>query len=276
LFLGLILLRVNCAHTQSQSFPHGTVRLVAENPWIHPGQGFTLGVQFSLEKDWHMYWINPGDSGEPPRVTWELPTGITSGPIGWPVPERLGSSSIVDYGYEQEVTLLVPMRVATKSASEEPVKIMAEVTALVCKDICVPAKTQLTLTVPVKAQAPPIDPAARALFARARAKLPKPLPAGWKVTASEQIDSFVLSVQVGKRVAQAYFYPLAESQIKNAPQQLFTADGTGFRLELLKSDQLTKRVTRLRGVLQLDDGRGYWVDAPVVPAGEAPASTPAG
>jgi DsbC/DsbD-like thiol-disulfide interchange protein len=276
LFLALTLLRADCANAQSQSLPPGTVRLVAENPWIQAGQSFTLGLHFSLEKDWHMYWINPGDSGEPPRVTWKLPPGVTSGPIQWPVPEKLGSSTIVDYGYKREVTLLVPMRAATKVPSEEPLTITAKVSVLICKDICIPGKTQVTLTLPVRAQAPPIDPAAGELFTKARVRLPQPPPLGWKLTRREQDDSFVLTVEVGRHVTQAYFYPLAESQIKNAPRQLFTAEASGFRLELRKSDQLTKRVTRLRGVLQLDNDRAYRIDSPVVPAGEAAAPTPPG
>jgi DsbC/DsbD-like thiol-disulfide interchange protein len=213
-----------------------------------------------------MYWINPGDSGESPRVTWELPPGVTSGQTRWPAPEKLGSSTIVDYGYKQEVTLLVPMRATTKVPSGEPLTITARVTVLICKDICIPGKTQVTLTLPVRAQAPPIDLATHELFAKARAKLPQPPPASWKLTAREQDDSFVLSVQVGRHVTRAYFYPLVESQIKNVPQQLFATDATGFRLDLRKSDQLTKPVARLRGVLQLDDDRAYLIDSAVVPS----------
>ncbi len=67
-----------------------------------------VAVRF-LEKEWHVYWVNPGDSGEPPRVTWDLPAGITAGAIEWPAPRRLGTASIVDYGYEDAVMLIVPM-----------------------------------------------------------------------------------------------------------------------------------------------------------------------
>jgi DsbC/DsbD-like thiol-disulfide interchange protein len=134
----------------------------------------------------------------------------------------------------------------------------------------------LTLTLPGKAQTPPLDHAQSAVFARARARLPHAPPASWKFTAREDADSFVLSAQVGRRVARAYFYPLEESQIKNASEQDITPDAAGFRLKLRKSNQLTKPVARLKGVLQLNGGRAYLVDAAVVPSGKAAVPKPAG
>ena len=34
---------------------------------------------FDLEKGWHIYWVNPGDSGEPPKIQWQLPERISRG-----------------------------------------------------------------------------------------------------------------------------------------------------------------------------------------------------
>src|ERR1700732_1414443 len=109
LLLALGLLGPCGAVAQSQSFPHGTVRLVAETSGVQTAHNFTLAFHFSLEDGWHTYWVNPGDSGEPPRVAWTLPPGITAGSMEWPAPEKLGTSFVVDYGYVREVTFLVPM-----------------------------------------------------------------------------------------------------------------------------------------------------------------------
>jgi DsbC/DsbD-like thiol-disulfide interchange protein len=130
LLLALGLLGPDGAVAQSQSFPHGTVRLVAETSGVQTAHNFTLALHFSLEDGWHTYWVNPGDSGEPPRVTWALPAGITAGPIEWPVPEKLGTSSIVDYGYRREVTPLVPLHAAATLPAQEPLTIRAEVRLL--------------------------------------------------------------------------------------------------------------------------------------------------
>ena len=269
---------MSSAGPESQSFPHGTVSLASENVWVQPGHDFNLGLHFSLENDWHTYWVNPGDSGQPARVTWELPPGITSGPMQWAAPERLGTSSIMDYGYKREVTLLVPMHASTNVAATGPLTITAKINVLVCKEVCIPGKTQVTLSLPSKNQPPPRDDAQLALFAEARAKLPRPAPAGWKFTARDQKDSFILAATVGKRISKAYFYPLEESQIKNAPEQATTPEPAGFRMDLPKSEQLTKPVARLRGVLRLEDGGAYAVDVAVAPSGSSkgPAARPAG
>src|ERR1700730_7868018 len=70
----------------SAAIPHGSVDLVAENQWIAPGRQAYYGLNFQIEKGWHIYWINPGDSGQPPRIVWHLPAGFSAGEIQWPAP----------------------------------------------------------------------------------------------------------------------------------------------------------------------------------------------
>src|ERR1700730_8278961 len=85
------------ARASSSPIPHGTLELIAENQWVTPGHEFFLGLHFQLEKGWHIYWVNPGDSGEPPRVQWQLPSDLRPGVIEWPAPQRLGTGTVIDY-----------------------------------------------------------------------------------------------------------------------------------------------------------------------------------
>ena len=91
------------------SDPHGNLELIAPQRSIAPGRRLWVGLHFKLEKQWHIYWTNPGDSGEPPKVEWRLPPGFRAGPLQWPIPTLLRNQSIVDYGYEGEVLLPVPI-----------------------------------------------------------------------------------------------------------------------------------------------------------------------
>ncbi len=243
--------------------PHGTVELIAENQWVAPGRDFELGLHFQLEKGWHIYWINPGDSGQPPTVKWQLPAGLTPGETEWPAPGRMGTPSIVDFGYHDEVTLLVPVHAASSLAAQQQVRLGAEVKALVCREICIPGKAQLTLALPVKAQPPAPEARTRELFAAARKSLPRAAPATWKFSVDEAKESFVLTARLGRQVTQATFFPLAESQIDNATPQKLERAAAGFRLTLRKSDRLVKPIERLRGVLVLAAGEAYRIDAPV-------------
>jgi DsbC/DsbD-like thiol-disulfide interchange protein len=264
LLLGTVLVvSATSAPAAATPIPHGTIELIAENPWIAAGHTVNLGLRFQLEKGWHIYWINPGDSGEPPRVNWQLPAGLAAGAIDWPVPKRLGRSTVVDYGYQDAITLIVPVHVDATIASQTSAQLAAQVSVLVCREMCIPGKAQLSLSLPVKSQQPSTDARTESLFAAARKSLPRPMPASWRLRIIETKDSFVLTANLGRQITDATFYPLVESQIDNAGQQKLEPLPTGFRLTLRKSDQLLKPIEHLNGVLVLSAGQAYSVDVPV-------------
>src|SRR5438105_802342 len=59
-------------------------RLVSETAAVVPGKSFVVGLALRMRAGWHTYWHNPGDSGLATKIAWELPGGITAGPILWP------------------------------------------------------------------------------------------------------------------------------------------------------------------------------------------------
>ena len=261
--LVVALLWAVVATAASTPIPHGTVELIAENQWISEGHTVNLGLRFHLEKGWHIYWMNPGDSGEPPRVTWQLPPGLTLGAMKWPAPRRLGTSTIVDFGYEDTVTLIVPLRAEAHLPAQQPAQLAADVKVLVCREMCVPGEARLSLTLPINSQPPATDARTEDLFSATRKSLPQPAPKNWKFSVAQANGSFLLTANLGRQITQAFFFPLVESQIDNAaPQELRPAAG-GFRLTLRRSDQLLKPIERLKGVLVLADGQAYLIDVPV-------------
>jgi DsbC/DsbD-like thiol-disulfide interchange protein len=251
------------AHGGGTAIPHGTVELIAENQWIAAGHTVNLGLRFELEKGWHIYWINPGDSGEPPRVKWQLPAGLATEPIEWPAPRRLGTASVTDYGYEDAVTLIVPVRADANLTTQQPAQIGAQLSVLVCREMCIPGKAQVSLTLPIKAQPPATDARTETFFAATRKSLPQPAPRNWKLSVVETNGAFELNANVGRQITQAVFYPLMESQIDNASPQKLAPLAMGFRLTLRKSDQLMKPIEGLQGVLVLSGDRAYRIDVPV-------------
>ena len=272
---------------QATPIPHGTLELIARNPWIAPGQMLDLGLRFQLENGWHIYWVNPGDSGEPPRVEWELPPGLTAGAIEWPTPRRFAtSSSVVDYGYEDAVLLIVPVHADGSLAVQQSVRIGAAVKLLVCShEMCVPGKAELSLTLPLKSPAMlnvhnnvirKQDAENDHLFTATRNSLPRPAPENWRFSVADANEAFVLSVnhgrQGGSEITQAIFFPLADSEIENAAPQNLQPAATGFRLTLRKSGRLLKPIQRLKGVLVVstapdlspsDRTQSYVIDVPI-------------
>lgn len=250
---------------------HLTLELVSEKTTIAPGSEFTVALHFTLQPGWHVYWINPGDSGEPPRVEWNLPAGFTAEPLQWPAPRRITDYQVVDYGYEDELVLLTRMRAPPNAAGSAGLK--ANVRWAVCREVCIADRAQLSLKLPITGQSQ--TGAARALFERTRAKIPVSAPRGWKVRAAETKDSFVLTVDGGavrlplQPGVEPVFFPLEKQQIENAAPQKVKRSGNTLRLILKKAENMAKPPATLKGVITFAPGRAFVINAPVTRRAEA-------
>ena len=257
----------SAAASPSAAVPHGSVTLLAEKPVIDPHDDLWLALHFALEPGWHTYWVNPGDSGEAPRLSWHLPTGLSAGAISWPTPKRLApAAGITDFGFTDDAVLLVPVRNTGGLKTGTTANLGVEIRLIVCREVCVPGKAQVSLDLPIGAPLAGAtarsQPQVASLFASARSHLPKPAPPQWKIHAAQAKDEFTLEVDAGHSISHAAFFPMDEDQIVNAAPQPVEFSAKGFRMHLHKSDQLTHPIQRLRGVLVLDDG-AYSVDAPI-------------
>jgi thiol:disulfide interchange protein DsbD len=243
--------------------PHGTVDLITDETAIQPARSFWAGLHFHLEKGWHIYWINPGDSGEPPKVQWTLPVGFHAGTLNWPTPRRIQDHSLVDYGYEDEVLLPAQIQPAASLGAAHEVQLRATVKWLVCREICLPGRADLNLMLPVVKGVRGKPSAWRSLFAKTRASLPRPAPNSWRLFVTFEGQKFLLNVDTGKPETVAIFFPSEPNQVENAAPQKVYSSPRGFQLELRKSDLLLKPVQRLAGLLVLGSGRSYVIQAPV-------------
>lgn len=252
---------------------HLTVSLLVPPAQVYPGQSFTAGLDFRLEDGWHVYWTNAGDSGEPPSIDWKLPPGITAGAMQFPPPRRLPLGPLMDFGYENEVVFPIPMQVAANFRPQNPTtSLFAHVTWLVCREVCIPGKTDLTLSRAALAAAPSapiVDTAAQQQIAAFQAKLPSPLPAGDSASFTQTPKGFVLDVDTRSQQTGAQFFPLDETVIANAAPQPVKPLPDGVELALTKDEDIQGTPHTLNGVLELANGAAYVIHA--VP-GETPAS----
>jgi thiol:disulfide interchange protein DsbD len=238
---------------------HAKVELITEQNTAPPGRPLWVGVLFRLDQGWHIYWQNPGDSGEPPKVQWQLPSGFVAGTLRWPQPIRLGGGTVVDYGYEGEVLLMAPLQGTSKAHAASIPSLSADVSYIVCREMCIPGKAHLTLALPVGGD----WGSWRALFERTRLQLPKPVPPGWRVSAESDKVHFMVSVRASPQVQNATFFPLNPGQVENSSTQDFASIQDGFRLTIKKSNQLIKPISTLHGLIILGPGRAYEVAVPV-------------
>lgn len=250
--------------TAQTAAQHARVELLSRQASVNPGSDLKLGVHFILEKGWHIYWINPGDSGQPPSLQWQLPPGFTAGEIQWPRPERMQSSAeLADYGYHDDALLMVPIHAPQLINNEQlrGLRFAVEARWLVCREICIPEHVGLELFLHLSASKE--NSAAAKLFAETEKQLPIPMPQGWKTRAESRKDDFLLTVAAGKPITKAIFFPLDPGQIDNPAPQKLQSSATGATLTLKKSDLLVKPITLLRGVLVVPGNAAYRIEAPV-------------
>src|SRR5450755_2789908 len=152
-------------------------RLASETNAIAPGQSIWVALEFNIRDGWHTYWRNPGDSGQPTKLLWTLPAGVTAGDIVWTTPHRFDIPPLVNYGYAKHAMHLVQITAARDLKPGAPLELAAQASWLVCADVCIPESAQLHLRLPVNAAGGVIDPAVAPLFAAARAELPSKEPA---------------------------------------------------------------------------------------------------
>lgn len=235
--------------------PHLTVQLVVPPAQIYPGQSFTAGIYFKLDKGWHVYWMNAGDSGLPPRVQWALPAGVTAGAMQYPTPQRLPLGPLMDYGYENEVLFPVPMQVASSFHPEKKkADLVAKIDWLVCREVCIPGKATVDVVRPALAARPAVPGlvgADQLLITRFEHTLPTPLPAKDKVEFLSTPKGFTLTVFMGRPEKSARFFPFDQNVIKNAAPQTARTLESGIELRLIKDDNLSTPPKELSGVLVL-------------------------
>src|SRR5579871_2486742 len=228
------------AESDSANAPHLQVRLVVPSQTLVQGRAAQAGLYFKLEPGWHVYWQNAGDSGEPPHIRWALPEGITASPLEFPVPKRLPLGPLMDFGYENEVLFPFSLDVA-KNAKEGAAQLQAKVLWLVCREVCIPGKAELSVSRTIGGPSANPNPIASdvALLERFAGQLPKPLPAGSTAIFQSTPEGFRLAVKTGQREASAEFFPADQSVVDNPSPQKVSSTADGAIIELKKDANLT-------------------------------------
>ncbi|MBX3376831.1 MAG: hypothetical protein KF678_07495 [Phycisphaeraceae bacterium] len=227
---------------------HAKVRLISETKALMPGKTAWLALHFEIDDKWHLYWNGINDSGFAPRLNPEFPEGYKAGEFLWPAPKRyVQPGDILDHIYENHVTLMFPVEVPGSVAPGERVEFKASPEWLVCHDVCLPGGADVKLTLPVVDQdegAPASDDAG--LFAKARLRLPKPLPKD-NVPVVINVAEGKVSIQaVG--AAELAYYPGLNGVVY--PSLIKEGQRKGDKL-VLSFRKGTDGASRLKGVLEV-------------------------
>jgi thiol:disulfide interchange protein/DsbC/DsbD-like thiol-disulfide interchange protein len=237
-------------------------RLVSEVAAVGPGQAFWVALEFDIRDGWHTYWRNPGDSGEPTKLAWQLPPGFSAGDIVWTTPHRFEIAPLVNYGYAKHAVHLVKITAPQDLKAGSSVSLAAKASWLVCSDVCIPEDANLQLTLPVSAQSGSVDPASAALFTTARSELPNAQPA----PTSARIQGDKLIISLGRdwgatlsQITALAFYPYDEGGIEYAAPQTLTRTKNAVELAMKVGYQPPK-AGAIRGVLVVTTLNGTQTD----------------
>src|SRR5512142_2713923 len=228
---------------------HVEAQLVTEQASAQPGKPILVGLKLRMAEHWHTYWKNPGESGLPTRIHWELPAGWKAGPIQWPYPSLLPVGPLMNYGYEDDVVLLSEL---TPPADAKPgtAEIKARAEWLVCKDICVPEKGEVDLALPVSPSPPKQDTRFLAHIQRAQEMLPV-TPSGWKSEAAIVGNALLVRIsapQGTKLPAKATFFPERAELIEPAAPEKVTREANHLTIEMKLADPPPADVQSVKGV----------------------------
>jgi len=121
---------------------------------ISPGESFTAIITLAHENGWHTYGADPGDSGLPTSIEWNLPPGLSAGQIIWPATQEFDDRGIKTRGYAGILELKVRLRADKNLLPDTTLTVGATVNWLACKTSCVPGQATFAYRLPVTESSP--------------------------------------------------------------------------------------------------------------------------
>jgi thiol:disulfide interchange protein DsbD len=217
---------------QAQSAPsHVKTDQVEAHLLVHAPEGiasgrvFWMGLQLQHAPDWHTYWKNPGDSGLPTTLHWQLPEGLQAGDVAWPTPQKFPLGDLANHGYSGQVVLPVPVRVGPGYTGGD-VRIRLEASWLACRTECIPEEGRFELVLAATTK----RTEHQALFEKAWASAPTPNPPGTQarlVPGPEHLTVELDGLPKGWRGQTLEVFP--ETPNLTAPGGKWTQKWTGTR-----------------------------------------------
>ena len=256
---------------------HAEANLLLERSAATSGDSFLGALHLKLSKGWHVYWKNAGDSGLPPTAAWTNSPAVAVGEFRFPTPEAIPLATLMNYGYETEVTLPFEIKVGADAKVGDQLNIGGKFEYLICADICIPEGVALSVSLPVAAT-PGTDAAATAIIA---ATLPAiPVPVSGRATVQRSGDTIriaAIDASLVEAIASAKtlrFFPYGADVLNPAPQVVrFGPEGVSVELKAspyAKTGDLP--VSGIIGIENTDGVRRGWevlATPGAIPAGVA-------
>ena len=193
---------------------NSSFEIIPEKVSIFNENEIYLIVKFDLEKNWHTYWKNPGDSGEPASFEWDLPEGFEISEAMWPTPELIPYPPLTTFGYTDQLELLFKLSLPEGVKENSVIEVSSK--WLVCADVCIPQEGSVSFDLFKANQAYPSQ--IEQLLSKIKQKIP--LDNGKTITSKIEEDRLVLNLEeLGLDITDAYFFPFRQDVIDYSVNQ---------------------------------------------------------
>jgi len=222
----------------------------------------SYAIEFKPSPGWHLYYSNPGDSGLPPTVKWELPDGWTATELRFPAPEAIEAEGMLSYGYKKPFYVVGSFEFpADQGIGTHTVK--GTLRWMGCMEMCTIEQKEISVNVRIQATPGFVPPGSPTPLATALDTMPQPLEAG-AASVLFADDQYRLTVTAQDGWESAEFFPGDPGVVANQ-RWVVQADGA-LNFRLAKSPYSDAVAERLRGVILVKAGEkrlSFAVDLPV-------------
>ena len=190
-------------------------------------------------------------------MTWDLPKGVRAGAVVWPTPQRFTDGPIVNYGYDNKATILVPLTSARAAASGMA---KAHIFLLECEHMCIPENVTLDLDLSKGS-------GSSALFAAARANLPRVFHSVANITVGSKTLTLTLTDPQFSRVrtSDVRFYPATTDAVDYDAASSLNIHGDTLVWKAAR-DAHAKKFATFAGILDLAGQGAFETSANPAPA----------
>ena len=231
---------------------HASVSLVKFDTNLSAQNELFIGIKMDMQKNWHTYWKNPGDSGGPIKVIWNLPENVSiEGPL-WPTPELLPYPPLMTYGYKDFV--IFPYKVSYTDIDNLSF-VGADIDFLICDDVCVPEKANINTSFNK------LQPSER--FEEWLLKVPDTtLP----ILGNQTNEFLEIRFSYNEQIRNIYFFSDNQNLILHSGKQVLIKEENNWLLKIpLQSEGI--KITSTEGVIKINN-ESYLIKSDVTKSSE--------
>ena len=253
----LFLLLLTCSSFISSntiSTGHAEVSIVKSSFSQTAENELIIGIKMDMQLHWHTYWKNPGDSGGPVKISWDMPAGFETSNILWPAPSLIPYPPLMTYGYENFVIFPIKIQIPQGAETE---KFIADIDFLICDDICVPERAIIETSY------------ADLIFDSRLDETYKELPSViLPVISTLKNDDLELRFSFNRNIEEIHFYIDQKDTVLHANEQILIKEENNWLLTVPLNKGINTPDT-IGGILNINN-ESFIVDASLSKASSSP------